>query len=185
VRAGSPGRAGRCWHREAPGGLAWPGSRWLGGRTGLALGLGLDRLLMGVKNIPDIRLLRSADPRVARQMLDLRRYQPVSAMPAITWDVSVAVYAEEDEETIGDRVRDALGRDAHQVEEVRVLSATPCAELPAPAVARLGAQPGQKNLLVRVVLRDLDRTLTSPAANDLRDRVYRALHQGRVHQWAG
>ncbi len=176
------------WVEVGECGLAHPdvlAAAGLVSRTGLALGLGLDRLLMGVKNIPDIRLLRSADPRVARQMLDLRRYQPVSAMPAIARDLSVAVGADEDEETIGDRVRDTLGRDAHQVEEVRVLAATPCAELPDAAIARLGARPGQKNLLVRVVLRDLDRTLTSPAANDLRDRIYRALHQGRVHQWAG
>ena len=35
------------------------------GWHGLALGLGLDRLLMLRKHIPDIRLLRSADPRSA------------------------------------------------------------------------------------------------------------------------
>jgi tRNA synthetases class II core domain (F) len=45
----------------------------LPGRSGLALGMGLDRLLMLVKHIPDIRLLRSVDPRIAGQMLDLAR----------------------------------------------------------------------------------------------------------------
>jgi phenylalanyl-tRNA synthetase alpha chain len=44
--------------------------------------------------------------------------------------------------------------------------------------------PGQVNLLVRVVLRDLDRTLTADEANDLRDRIYAVLHRGAVHQWA-
>jgi phenylalanyl-tRNA synthetase alpha chain len=47
-------------------GLAQPGvlaATGLAGQGGLALGMGLDRLLMLVKNIPDIRLLRSADPR--------------------------------------------------------------------------------------------------------------------------
>jgi len=78
------------------------------------------------KGIPDIRLLRSADPRVACQMLDLASYQPVSPMPAITRDLSVAVSADVDEETLGDRLRDALGADAACVEEVRVLSPTPC-----------------------------------------------------------
>ena len=75
----------------------------LGGRSGLALGIGLDRLLL-VKRIPDIRLLRSGDPRSARQMLDLARYQPVSSLPAITQDLSVAVSDDNDEETLGDRV---------------------------------------------------------------------------------
>jgi len=156
----------------------------LRGRSGLALGMGLDRLLMLAKGVPDIRLLRSGDPRVARQMLDLAPYQRVSAMPAITRDLSVAVPAGEDEETLGDRVRDALGADARRVEEVRVLSATAYEQLPAPAAARLGARQGQLNLLVRVVLRDLDTTLTSEAANQLRDRIYRALHQGTRYQWA-
>ena len=156
----------------------------LPGRRGLALGMGLDRLLMLAKGIPDIRLLRSADPRVARQMLDLGAYQPVSPMPAITRDLSVAVSADDDEETLGDRVRDALGADATCVEKVRVLSATPCWQLPAAAAERLGARPGQMNLLIRVVLRDMDKTLTNHAANALRDRIYRALHQGTEHQWA-
>lgn len=154
----------------------------LGGWSGLALGMGLDRLLMLTKDIPDIRLLRSGDPRVARQMLDLTGYQRVSVMPAITRDLSVAVSADDDEETLGDRIRDALDAYADRVEEVRVLSATPYRLLPGPAIARLGARPGQQNLLVRVVLRDLDATLTNQAANSLRDRIYRALHQGTQHQ---
>jgi phenylalanyl-tRNA synthetase alpha chain len=168
-------------------GLAHPdvlAAAGLPGRSGLALGMGLDRLLMLAKRIPDIRLLRSADPRTARQMLDLTRYQPVSPMPPITRDLSVAVSANDDEETLGDRVRDALGTDASCVEEVRVLSATTYRQLPAAAIRRLGARPGQKNLLVRVVLRDLDKTLTNQAANSLRDRIYRALHQGTQYEWS-
>jgi len=169
-------------------GLAHPGvlaAAGLNGSSGLALGMGVDRLLMLVKRIPDIRLLRSGDPRVAGQMLGLAAYQPVSFMPAITRDLSVAVSDDDDEETVGGRVRDALGADAGRVEEVRVLSATAYQQLPASAISRLGARPGQKNLLVRVVLRDLDQTLTSEAANILRDRIYRALHEGTQHQWAG
>jgi phenylalanyl-tRNA synthetase alpha chain len=169
-------------------GLAHPGvlaAAGLADRGGLALGMGLDRLVMLAKGIADIRLLRSADPRVASQMLDLAPYRPVSAMPAIARDLSVAVWADDDQETIGDRVRDALGAAARCVEEVRVLSATAYEQLPEPAIARLGARPGQQNLLVRVVLRDLDATLTNEAANALRDQIYRAVHQGTRYQWAG
>ena len=168
-------------------GLAHPGvlvAAGLPGRSGLALGMGLDRLLMLVKHIPDIRLLRSGDPRFTGQMLDLTRYQQVSSMPAITRDLSVAVPDDDDEETLGDRVRDALGADTACVEEVRVLSATAYQQLPASAIGRLGAKPGQKNLLVRIVLRDLDKTLTNETANALRDRIHRALHQGTEYQWA-
>jgi phenylalanyl-tRNA synthetase alpha chain len=168
-------------------GLAHPGvlaAAGLPGWSGLALGMGLDRLLMLAKRVPDIRLLRSGDPRVEGQMLDLARYRPVSPMPAITRDLSIAVADDDDEETLGDRIRDALGADARCVEEVRVVSATAYRQLPASAVRRLGARPGQKNLLLRVVLRDMDTTLTSEDANRLRDRIYRALHQGTRYQWA-
>jgi phenylalanyl-tRNA synthetase alpha chain len=177
-------RDGR-WVEVGECGLAHPGvlaAAGLHGRSGLALGMGLDRLLMLVKHIPDIRLLRSGDPRITRQMHDLARYQHVSLMPPITRDLSVAVSADDDEETLGDRVRDALGADTGCVEEVKVLSATAYPHLPASAIGRLGAKPGQKNLLVRVVLRDLEKTLTNETANALRDRIYRALHQGTEYQ---
>jgi phenylalanyl-tRNA synthetase alpha chain len=48
------------------------------GYTGLAMGVGLDRMLMLRKRIDDIRVLRSTDPRIAAQMLDLAPYRPVS-----------------------------------------------------------------------------------------------------------
>ena len=156
----------------------------LTGWHGLALGMGLDRLLMLAKGIPDVRMLRSADPRISGQMSDLEPWRAVSAMPATRRDLSIAVAADDDEETLGDRVRDALGDDASCVEEVAVLSATAYEDLPAAAVGRLGAHAGQKNLLVRVVLRDLGSTLTDEEANVLRDRVYSALHQGTARQWA-
>jgi phenylalanyl-tRNA synthetase alpha chain len=179
---------GKQWVEVWECGLAHPqvlAAAGLADRGGLALGMGLDRMLMLAKGIPDIRLLRSADPRVARQMLDLAPYQRVSAMPAVVRDMSIAVPADDDEETLGDRVREALGADAACVEEVRVLSATPCSQLPPVARERLGASPGQQNLLVRVVLRDLDATLTRDAANDLRNRIYQAIHAGTRQQLAG
>jgi phenylalanyl-tRNA synthetase alpha chain len=120
--------------------------------------MGLDRLLMLPKGIPDIRLLRSANPRVSGQMTDLAPWWPVSAMPPVRRDLSVAVDADEAAEELGDRVREALGPDAAAVEEVAVLAETGYEQLPAPAVARLGIRQGQKNVLVRVVLRHLERT---------------------------
>jgi phenylalanyl-tRNA synthetase alpha chain len=146
--------------------------------TGLAMGLGLDRLVMLRKGIGDIRLLRSSDPRVASQLRDLAPYRPVSNHPAIRRDVSVAVSAGVGEEDLGDRVREALGDDADAVETVAVLSETPGDALPPVAVERLGLLPGQRNVLLRVVLRHVDRTLTDAEANDLRDRIYAAVHEG-------
>ena len=176
------------WVEVAEGGLAHPHVLARAGlsnaHTGLALGLGLDRLLMLIKGVPDIRLLRAADPRVATQMLDLNPYRAVSSMPPIRRDLSVAVDSGDLAEDLGDRVRDALGSNAAQVETVEILSRTAYAELPQAARERLGAHADQDNVLVRVVLRDLERTLTDHDANVLRDRIYAAIHRGTVHQWA-
>jgi phenylalanyl-tRNA synthetase alpha chain len=152
--------------------------------SGLAMGLGLDRLVMLAKRIDDIRLLRATDPRIASQLADLSTYEPVSSMPAIQRDLSVAVGPGLDDELLGDRVRDELGEAARSVESIEVRARTPVAALPDAARERLGATPQQVNVLVRVTLRDLDRTLTSDEANILRDRIYAVLHEGSVHQWA-
>lgn len=177
---------GERWVEVRECGLAHPdvlARAGLAGWSGLALGMGLDRLLMLRKGIPDIRLLRNADPRVADQMRDLGPYAPVSSMPPIRRDLSIAVDADDSAEDLGDRVRDALGADAEAVEEVAILSETAYEGLPPPARARIGIATHQKNLLVRIVLRHLERSLTDTGANELRDRVYAALHQGSAHQW--
>jgi phenylalanyl-tRNA synthetase alpha chain len=146
--------------------------------TGLAMGLGLDRMLMLRKGIADIRLLRSDDPRIVSQMQDLGLYRPVSNRPPVTRDLSIAVPEDDAAEDLGDRVRAALGDAADSVEAVEIVSQTAGGALPPVARARLGLQAGQKNVLVRVVLRHPVRTLTRAEANELRDRVYRALHRG-------
>lgn len=152
--------------------------------SGLAMGLGLDRLLMLVKGMDDIRILRSADPRIAGQMLDLAPYRPVSSQPPVRRDLSLAVAADRTPEELGDRVRQALGERAESLESVEVLSETPYELLPEQARERIGIAPGQKNVLVRIVIRDLVRTLTSAEANALRDAVYASLHEGSAWQWA-
>jgi phenylalanyl-tRNA synthetase alpha chain len=43
---------------------------------------------------------------------------------------------------------------------------------------------GQKNMLVSIVIRPLERTLSADEANHIRDRIYAAIHQGSNHQWA-
>lgn len=134
--------------------------------SGLAMGLGLDRLTMLAKGIDDIRLLRSADPRVAEQMRDLPPYRPVSTMPTARRDLSLAVPDTLDAELLGDRVRTILGTKARAVEEVIVLSETAYIDLSEPVRARLGISPEHKNVLLRLILRDLDRTLSSAQATD-------------------
>jgi phenylalanyl-tRNA synthetase alpha chain len=153
--------------------------------SGLAMGIGLDRALMLRKGIDDIRALRSEDPRIAAQMSDLDPYRPVSSQPAIQRDLSIAVTSDRTAEELGDRIRATLPeRIAAGLEEIRVVSETSYAELSTAARRRLGIEPQQKNVLLRLVIRDLARTLTSHEANELRDRVYDVLHEGSVKTWA-
>jgi phenylalanyl-tRNA synthetase alpha chain len=152
--------------------------------SGLALGTGLDRLIMLRKGIPDIRLLRSDDPRVISQMRDLSPFRQVSDLPPIRRDLSVAVDVHDTAEDIGDRVRIELGDDAELIEEVAVLSESMFQELPRSAIERLGMIAGQKNLLIRLVIRPFGHTMTDEYANRIRDRVYGAIHQGSANQWS-
>ena len=152
--------------------------------SGLAMGLGLDRIVMLRKGVPDIRLLRSEDPRIEVQMRDLERYRTVSSMPAVRRDLSIAVGADVTPEELGDRVRAALGGRVACIEEIAVVSETPSDALPEQARARLGISASQKNVLLRVVIRDLERTLTHAEANELRNAIYAGLHEGTVHAWA-
>ena len=148
--------------------------------SGLALGMGLERALMLREGIPDIRYLPAEDPRIAAQMLTLNPWHHVSPLPASRQDISVVVASTEDEETLGDRVRMALGDEADVIESVEVLSRSPHETLPAAARTRLGTSPGQDNLLIRIILRPIDRTLTSEEANEIRNMIYRAVHEGPV-----
>lgn len=156
--------------------------RW----AGLALGMGMDRALMLRKGMDDIRLLRSENPEVRAQLLDLAPYRPVSHMPPVRRDLSLVLAdpAEADVELLGDRARRVLGDDADVLAALEIKTVTPTAELPPAAVDRLRMAPGDVNVLLRLVLQPLDRTLTDEQANRLRDRVYAALHQGKVQELA-
>ncbi len=180
-------RAGDEWIEVGECGLAHPALLAAGGLpegSGLAIGLGLDRLVMLRKGIEDIRALRSTDPRIAEQMLDLEPYRPVSAMPPVRRDVSLAVAEGTDAEELGDRARTALGKDAAALESLDVVSETPLENLPESARLRLGISLDQKNVLVRIVLRHLERTLTDREANELCNRLSDSLHEGTERVWA-
>jgi phenylalanyl-tRNA synthetase alpha chain len=180
-------RDGEEWVEIGECGLAHPellASSGLRECTGLAMGLGLDRLLMLRKGIEDIRLLRATDGRIASQMLDVAPYRAVSVMPAIRRDLSIVTSCETTAEELGDRVRAALGDRAEVVEAIEVVGQTTYEELPAAARERLRLGADQKNVLLRVVLRDLSRTLTHAEANELRDEIYGAVHEGAVLEWA-
>ncbi|PRA25045.1 PheS-related mystery ligase SrmL [Pseudomonas poae] len=145
---------------------------------GLALGMGLDRLTMLRKGIPDIRLLRDAHPKVKAQMHDLKPWQPVSRLPSITRDISLAVSPGQSEELITEKMLVAAAEDASWVEEMQIKGRWSRDELPTQAISRLGLLPGQENILLRIVLRDCSRSISAIEANALYERIQAALHEG-------
>lgn len=159
VEIGEGGRAARLVLKDHP--------------HGLATGFGLDRILMLRKGIPDIRLLRNEDPRIATQMLDLTEYRPISRHPAAVRDISIMASPDDDVETLGDRIRALVPEDV--VEEIEILSETRTEDLPEHVQERLEALPGQKNVLIRVTMRAPERTLTDRETNAIRDRLLQGL----------
>lgn len=145
---------------------------------GLALGMGLDRLTMLHKGIPDIRLLRDQNERVQAQMHDLNPWRAVSRLPSIARDISLAVTPGLSEEVLTEKMLLAAGDCAEWIEEMQVRGRWGFADLPVQAIERLGLLPGQENVLLRVVLRDCSRSITTAEANALYADIQCALHEG-------
>lgn len=145
---------------------------------GWAMGIGLDRMVMIVKDISDIRYLRSTNSKIAQQMLNLEPYKEVSSYPPITRDLSYCVPATYVEEDISDDIRNALGKDIEILEDVTILTSTEYSSLPEIAKEKLGCKPDQKNVLVRITLRHLEKTLTDKEANDYYATIYTQVNKG-------
>lgn len=89
------------------------------GYSGLALGMGLDRLVMIIKDIDDIRVLRSGDPRIKRQMDNLDKFVKVSDQPATKRVLSYSTSTDKTEEDVCEEIRDELGSEAAYIEEIQ------------------------------------------------------------------
>ena len=146
--------------------------------SGLALGMGIERLIMARKNLPDIRLIRSVDPRVIKQMTNMEAFKNVSDQPAISRDMSYVVGKNDTEEDICEMIREAFGDKSDLLEEVKIMERTPFEKLHPKAVEKLGATAEQDNVLVRIILRHPDKTLTKEEAAELYTMAYPKLHQG-------
>lgn len=120
--------------------------------VGWAFGFGADRLAMLKMKIPDIRLLRSTDERVVKQLSNLdNEYQAVSKYPSIVRDISFLV----DKNNFNlnryyELIREIAGEDF--VEEVKLLDEYE-------DEAKFGKD--KKSFTFRTVYRHLDRTLTN------------------------
>lgn len=136
----------------------------------VAVGISLERLAMMIKGIDDPRLFRSNDPRVVNQMRNLESFRPVSFYPPIRRDLSVPVATEITQEEIKMVVKTTT--EDGLIESISIVSETSYDDLPTKARERLGIRPGEKNVLVSVVLRSFNRTLKREEADKVRDNLF-------------
>jgi len=146
--------------------------------SGLALGMGLDRLVMARKNMPDIRFIRSENSEIASQMTNLEPFNEVSNQPPIIRDISYVVDQDVSLEDVSDQLQVAFGEHAYLIESVEIKSVATYDELPENVRERLGMTPDKVNVLVNFTVRHPDRTLTKKEVNQISAEAYSKLHRG-------
>lgn len=129
--------------------------------NGWAFGFGLERLAMISLDLPDIRLLRSEDERVKKQLKLGQKFVPVSKYPPITRDISFIVGKDFVPNNYFDLIRD-LGGDL--VEEVALLDKY---EDP----AKFGES--RMSYTYRIIYRSNDRTLVFEEVDRIQNEIYR------------
>jgi len=129
--------------------------------NGWAFGFGLERLAIVSMDLPDIRLLWSADERVRRQLKLGNKYVPVSKFPPITRDISFVVSSDFVPNNYFDLIRD-LGGDI--VEEVSLIDKYEDPE-------KFGE--GKTSYTYRIIYRSNERTLLSDEIDTLQDKIYK------------
>jgi len=149
--------------------------------SGLALGLGLERLVMIIKEIDDIRILYSQKEEIKSQMKNLNKYKKVSNQPSIKRDLSIAVNKDLNEEELTEIILNHVPQDVENIiESISIVTETSYEELPKVAIDRLGMNKSQKNILLRIVLRDLDKSLIHEEADKVHSDIYNLIHKGTL-----
>lgn len=145
--------------------------------SGLALGMGLDRLVMLLKDIDDIRILRSEDPRIKAQMTNLKPYVHVSNQPPAKRVLSYSTSVDKTEEDVCEEIRDVLGKNALYIENIKY-EEIQYKDLHESAKENLGIRPNQKNVVVEITLRSLHDSLPRKVVNEWMRHLYPKLNEG-------
>lgn len=152
------------WLEVLGGGLARPEvleKLGLSGYNGWAFGFGLERLAMISMELPDIRLLRSDDERVTRQLVLGNKFKEVSKYPPITRDISFVVPKSFEPNQYFDLIRDEGG---DLVETVSLLDKYADEK-------KFGAE--RVSYTYRIVYRSNERTLTSDEVDKIQNEIYK------------
>lgn len=145
--------------------------------SGLALGMGLDRLVMIIKSIDDIRILWSDDPRIKKQLQNLDTFVPVSNQPKTKRVLSYSASVDKTEEDICEEIKDELGKNTSFVEEIDITEVS-FEELPEKARGNLGISPEQKNVIATIIFRSIDKSLPREKVNFWMQELYPKLNKG-------
>ena len=129
------------------------------GYHGWAFGFGLERLAIISMELPDIRLLWSADERVKRQLKLGTKFVEVSKYPPVVRDISFVVPDAFAPNDYFDLVRDIAGDLVEQVELIDEYA----------NVAKFGA--GKKSYAYRITYRSSERTLTGEEVDALHHTI--------------
>ncbi len=131
--------------------------------NGWAFGFGVDRLAMLKMRIPDIRLLRSEDKRVTKQLENINNtYEPVSKYPPVVRDISFVV----DKKSFNlnayyDTVRDTVSD--QYIEEMKILDEYENDK-------KFGKD--KISYTFRIVYRHIERTLTNEEVNEMHENLH-------------
>ena len=116
---------------------------------------------MATMDLPDIRLLRSNDERIKKQLRLGNKFKEVSKYPPITRDVSFVVDSGFIPNNYFDLIRD-IGGDL--VEEVELVDSYENPD-------KFG--PNKKSYTYRIVYRSNERTLLASEVDPLQEQIYR------------
>lgn len=145
--------------------------------SGLALGMGIDRIVMIIKGIDDIRILRSSDIRIMCQMENLDKFIRVSNQPATKRVLSYSTSADKTEEDVCEEIRDELRSKSCYIEEIQY-SEISYEQLPIKARDNLGIHPDQKNVVATIIFRSPEGSLQRTMVNEWVQRLYPKLNKG-------
>lgn len=145
--------------------------------SGLALGMGLDRLVMIIKAIDDIRVIRSDDPRIRRQLANLDKFVAVSDQPFTKRVLSYSTSKDKTEEDVCEEIRDELGENVVFLEKIEYVEVA-YENLPPKARENLGIRPDQKNVVATLTFRSLTESLPKARVNGWMQQLYPKLNQG-------
>jgi len=145
--------------------------------SGLALGMGLDRLVMIIKAIDDIRVLRSSNPRIKQQLVNLDKFITVSDQPQTKRVLSYSTSMDKTEEDVCEEIRDELGLNAVYLEEIKYAE-IPYRGLSDKARGNLGIRPDQKNIVATLTFRSLTGSLPRTQVNEWMQKLYPKLNEG-------